>query len=193
MQETDRRTFLLASGSAAATLALAGCGQPYNEGRSPETLYPRDGEAEDESSGDGSSGDGTSGDGSDGSDGEETIEVDDDVPDEVASHLEGANLWDGSIEDMTGQDSVNIVNGANSPQYAFDPPAVRVSTGTEVTWEWAEDVAHSVTHDNGDAFDSGIQGGADTTFSHTFEEAGNYLYVCIPHQAIGQVGAVVVE
>ena len=196
MQETNRRTFLLASSSAAATAALAGCGQFYREGREPDNLYAEGDGGEQSGSedgmSDGESSDGESGDGGSSEDGS-SVEVDDDVPDEVANFLSDANLWEGSIEDMTGEDSVSVTNGANSPDYAFDPPAIRVSTGTEVTWEWAEDVSHSVTHDNGDAFDSGIQGGADNTFSHTFDEAGTFLYICIPHQAVGQLGAVVVE
>ena len=173
--DPERRKVLTASG-AALTVALAGCGGGGGDGG--------DG-------GDGEDG-GDGGDGEDGGDGGDGGSSGD-VPQEVADHLSDANGYDGSIEDMTGEDSVTVVNGANSPDYAFDPAAIRISTGTEVTWEWAEDVSHSVTHDNGDAFDSGIQGGADTTFSHTFEEAGTYLYVCIPHQSLGQLGAVVVE
>ena len=180
--DPDRRKVLMASGTA-LTVAIAGCGGGGNGGGDGG-----DGSSSDDGSGDGgdgSSGDDGSGDGGDGGGG--------DVPQEVADHLSDANGYDGSVADMTGEDSVTVVNGANEPDYAFDPAAIRVSTGTEVTWEWAADVSHSVKHDNGEAFDSGIQGGADTTFSHTFEEAGTYLYVCVPHQSVGQLGAVVVE
>lgn len=176
MQETNRRTFLLASGSTVATLALAGCGQPYREGRDPENLYA-DGEGDSGGGGDDGNGGGS---------------VPEGVPEEVHSYLSEANDYDGTVEDMTGQDSVTVENGTNEPQYAFGPPAVRVSTGTTVTWEWVADVAHSVTDEDG-AFDSGIQSSASSTFEHTFEEAGNYLYYCTPHRSIGQLGAVIVE
>ena len=114
------------------------------------------------------------------------------VPGEVDQYLSDANLYEGSVEDMTGEDSVTVVNGANAPDYAFDPPAIRVDQGTEVTWEWAEAVGHSVTHEDGE-FGSGVQSEEDATFSHTFEESGNFLYYCQPHRSVGQKGAVIVE
>jgi len=114
------------------------------------------------------------------------------VPGEVEDYLGDANNYDGSVADETGQDSVTVTNGANAPDYAYDPAAIRVDAGTEVTWEWAEDVSHSVTHED-EAFNSETQSGADTTFSHTFEDSGNYLYYCIPHKSVGQKGAVIVE
>jgi halocyanin-like protein len=113
------------------------------------------------------------------------------VPSEVSDHLSDANGFGGSVSDMTGQSSVTIDNGVGEPDYAFDPAAVRVDSGTEVTWEWASP-SHSVTH-TGDAFDSGIQNDSSATFSYTFEESGNFLYYCTPHRSIGQKGAVIVE
>jgi len=115
-----------------------------------------------------------------------------DVPSEVDSYLEDANDYDGSVVDRTGQDSVTVENGANAPDYAFDPTVIRVDEETEVTWEWAEAVKHSVTHRE-DAFDSGIQETADATFTHTFEDSGNSLYYCSPHRSVGQRGTVIVE
>lgn len=129
-------------------------------------------------------GDDGGGDGDDGGDGG-------DVPSEVDSHLSEANGYDGTVADMMGQDSVTIENGVNEPDYAFDPAAVRVSTGTEITWEWATD-GHSVTATDGADFDSGIEN-SGFTHSETFDESGIVLYECTPHAAIGQRGAVVVE
>jgi halocyanin-like protein len=113
------------------------------------------------------------------------------VPEEVDNHLSDANGYNGSITDMTGEDSVTITNGSSEPDYAFDPVAVRVDPGTEVTWEWVSP-SHSVTH-TGDAFDSGIRNDSSATFSYTFEETGNFPYYCTPHRSIGQKGAIVVE
>lgn len=114
------------------------------------------------------------------------------VPGEVDSYLTDANGYDGSVADRTGQESATVENGANAPEYAFEPAAVRVDGSTEVTWQWANAVAHSVTHQDGE-FDSGVMGEGDSTFSHTFDEAGNYLYYCIPHKSVGQNGAVIVK
>lgn len=108
--------------------------------------------------------------------------------------------YEGNRADMTGQDSVTVRNGtieeAPGP-YNFDPPAITVDAGTTVTWEWVGDASHSVTHNVGEEedpmFNSEIQGGAGTTFDYQFEESGVYLYKCIPHEALGQKGYVVVE
>lgn len=118
--------------------------------------------------------------------------VDDDVPAEVDDHLSGANGYDGSITDMTGEDSITIENGPNEPDYEFDPVAVRIDAGTEVTWEWVSN-GHTVTASEGPAdFDTEIEN-EGFEFSHTFEEEGIVLYECTPHVAVGQLGAVVVE
>lgn len=115
-----------------------------------------------------------------------------DVPDEVDDYLSDANEYDGSIVDMTGEDSITIDNGTNEPDYGFDPAAVRIDAGTEVTWEWVSD-GHTATVEDGPAdFDTEIENeGFD--YSYTFDEEGTVLYKCVPHEAIGHLGAVVVE
>jgi halocyanin-like protein len=167
--DIDRRKVLKAGG-ATLMLATAGC--------------MGGGDGDDGSDGEDGSDGGDGSDGSDGSDGG-------DVPSEGADHLSDANGYDGTVEDMTGQDSVTIENGTNEPDYAFNPAAVRVSTGTEVTWNWVSN-GHSVKATSGADFDSGIE---NEGFSHTetFDESGVVLYVCTPHQAVGQLGAVIVE
>jgi plastocyanin len=99
---------------------------------------------------------------------------------------------------------------------AFDPTEITVSVGDTVVWANTSSRGHTVT-----AYDSGIpedaaffaSGGYDSTeaareayqselggliesgdtWSHTFEVAGEYEYLCIPHEASGMVGTVVVE
>lgn len=99
---------------------------------------------------------------------------------------------------------------------AFDPAEITVSVGDTVVWANTSSRGHTVT-----AYDSGIpddaqffaSGGYDSTqaardafgselggliesgdtWSHTFEVAGEYEYLCIPHEASGMVGTVVVE
>ncbi len=118
------------------------------------------------------------------------------VPEEVSDHLSDVGNFDGTVADFTGEDTVGVTSGdveGVDQQFAFGPAAIRVDSGTEVTWTWSGSDSHSVTHDNGGAFDSGIESGDGTTFSYTFDEPGVYLYICIPHQALGQKGAVIVE
>ncbi|GGN21922.1 hypothetical protein GCM10009021_24160 [Halarchaeum nitratireducens] len=105
--------------------------------------------------------------------------------------------YDGTTVDKTGQDSVTIEVGAqgNGGSYAYAPPAVRISPGTEVTFEWV-----SNTHDiQIESAPSGASWeGVDSienegyTHSHTFETAGVYKYYCTPHLSLGMKGAIVV-
>ncbi|MFB6222193.1 MAG: halocyanin domain-containing protein, partial [Haloarcula sp.] len=110
--------------------------------------------------------------------------------------FDNVSNYDGTTVDKTGSDSVEISVGAqgNNGAFAFDPPAVRVTPGTEVTWAWTgEGGGHNVVSDGDGPLDSGdpvSEGG--TTYSHTFEEMGVYKYVCTPHKSLGMKGAVVV-
>ena len=117
----------------------------------------------------------------------------DDVPDDndIEEHMADANGYAG-IEDFTGETEITIEVGdpEGGSNYMFQPAAPEIDEGTTVTWEWIDDAAHSVTQTNGDEFDSDIQ--SDYTFEHTFEESGTHLYICVPHEAIGHIGALVV-
>ena len=68
----------------------------------------------------------------------------------------------------------------------FDSDHVTIEKGDTVTWVWDDDdMAHDVS---GDGFRSEIQTGG--TFSHAFEESGDYSYVCTLHS--GMSGTVTV-
>jgi len=169
-RQIRRRDVLRGIGATAMAGALAGCStETQNDG------------------GDGG-GDGAS-DGGDGGSGGE-------VPSEVDDYLSDANLYDGSIADMTGESNPTVEVGAGEQGYAFDPPAIRVSTGTTVTWEWTgTGGGHNVVHDGGEftSGESDYVSEAGYTYEYTFENTGNYLYYCTPHQGLGMLGAVVVE
>jgi plastocyanin len=62
---------------------------------------------------------------------------------------------------------------------AFDPPELEVTIGTTVAWVNQEAVPHTVTAVEG-GFDSGTLEQGDA-FSHTFEVAGTFPYVCAFH------------
>jgi plastocyanin len=95
----------------------------------------------------------------------------------------------------------------------FDPVTLTVEVGATVTWENVGSVAHTVT-----AYESRIppdaeyfaSGGFDSeqaarekmtdgllrdgdTYQHTFEVAGTYDYVCIPHEGSGMKGSIEVK
>jgi plastocyanin len=100
-----------------------------------------------------------------------------------------------------GQNTVNA-----SDTLKFEPASLTVPKGTTVTWTNTGAVAHTVTFDPAKASDkshvalpSGAQpfdlanlnGGQSLT--HTFDVPGTYKYVCVPHEAAGMTGTVVVS
>jgi halocyanin-like protein len=98
-----------------------------------------------------------------------------------------------SIEDFTGEDPLTIDVGTegNRGNYAFAPPAVEVSTGTTIVWNWTgEGGPHNVV-DNDGAFDSGEPTPDENhTFEVNLDQSGLFLYVCEPHESIGMKGAI---
>ncbi|RLM53295.1 DUF5059 domain-containing protein [Halobellus sp. Atlit-31R] len=98
---------------------------------------------------------------------------------------------------------------------AFEPAELTVSKGDTVAWKYVGGEAHSVSayedeipedaaywasggFDSQSAaetgWDEGKGGvGAGQSYVHTFETTGTHEYFCIPHEAAGMVGTVVVE
>lgn len=70
--------------------------------------------------------------------------------------------------------SVSIVN------MNYSPADITVKKGATVTWTNNDDVAHTVTADSNNAFDSGNMD-KGKTFSHTFDTAGTFAYHCTYH------------
>lgn len=120
----------------------------------------------------------------------------DDPEGAVDAHLDGndANGYDGTIEDLTGQDEVTIEYGTNAPDYATEPVAARISTGTTVTWEFVSD-GHNIEIEESDIDFDEVTDNENEGFEHeyTFDEAGTLLYFCRPHRAAGHYGALIVE
>jgi len=169
-RQFGRRELLGGIGTLVAAGALAGCSTETAD----DTDTPEDVGATPTESGDG-------GDGGDGGG----------VPSEVSEYLSNTSNFDGSLADETGADAVSVTVGGDDG-LLFDPPAIRVSTGTTVTWEWAGGF-HNVVAEDG-AFDSGDPvSDESTTFEHEFTESGTYLYKCEPHEMQGMKAAVVVE
>jgi len=118
-----------------------------------------------------------------------------DVPQEIDDHLSGANGYDGSTVDMTGESEVTVDVGAGSNAIAFDPAAVRISAGTTVVWEWTgEGGGHNVAsvEESASEFTSGDDyvEEAGYTYEQSFDSTGVQLYVCEPHMAQGMKGAI---
>jgi plastocyanin len=81
-----------------------------------------------------------------------------------------------------GGNSVSIANNT------FEPGTLEVAAGTEVTWENQDGIAHRIASEDG-SFDSEDLNQGDT-FSATFDEAGDYPYICGIHPSM--TGTIVV-
>jgi plastocyanin len=72
--------------------------------------------------------------------------------------------------------------------FAFGPPEITVAVGATVTWTNQDSVSHTVdANDNSFVSESLGQG---ATFSHTFDVAGTFAYICGIHPSMA--GTVVV-
>jgi plastocyanin len=81
---------------------------------------------------------------------------------------------------------VSGVGDVTAEDLRFQPPAIQVPAGTEVTWHFEDgSVPHNV---KGDDFGSGNQ--TKGVFSHRFDRPGEYRYTCTLHA--GMDGRVVV-
>jgi plastocyanin len=95
---------------------------------------------------------------------------------------------------------VEIVN-----PHDYDPDEIRIVVGDTVTWVNNSDMAHTATADpelarneesvqlpdGAEPWDSGtLEPGEE--FSYTFDVPGEYIYFCIPHEVLGQIGTILV-
>ncbi len=88
----------------------------------------------------------------------------------------------------------------------FTPPTLTVHVGDTVVWKNDSALAHTVTDVPklaSTASDASLPMGAKPfnsgylnpgkSYVHTFTVPGTYRYFCIPHEATGMVGTVIVE
>jgi plastocyanin len=72
--------------------------------------------------------------------------------------------------------------------FVFEPATIEATAGQKVTWTNHDPAQHTVTQEGG-GFDSGTMA-ANGKFTHTFDEPGEYHYLCALHP--GMKGRVVV-
>lgn len=165
----DRRTFLRAA-AVASVATVAGCGGDGDGNGNDETPTATATEADDGGGGVG--------------------DVLDEEPD-YGGYLENANSY-GGTEDHRGADAVTVMVGADNG-FAFEPAAIAISAGTEVTWEWTgEGDQHNVISDDL-GFESELTQEMGFTFSQTIEQTGTHTYYCGPHEFQGMKGGIHVE
>jgi len=89
-----------------------------------------------------------------------------------------------------GQGAAVVVSATSGLR--FSPDSILISSGQKVCWQNTASVTHTVTSDTGTVLNSGNVGGGGY-FVHTFTATGTVNYPCIPHQADGMVGKVVIQ
>jgi len=104
-----------------------------------------------------------------------------DVPEMIVEEPESMTPFSGTISVPSG----SSVPGCDETNECFIPAEVTVSVGDTVTWSNDDSAAHTVTSgtpsDGSDGiFDSSLFM-AGTTFSYTFDKAGEYNYFCMVH------------
>lgn len=91
-------------------------------------------------------------------------------------------------------------------QLTFEPASVTIKAGETVEFVNGSPLEHTVTADpakarnadnvslpkGAETFDSGNLASGES-FSHTFDEPGTYQYFCIPHEAAGMTGTIIVQ
>jgi plastocyanin len=92
----------------------------------------------------------------------------------------------GSITE--GVDKVDISN--NNREFGYGPARIRIKKGTTVTWTNLGDLPHTATEVTQRMWDTGdLVKGASKAI--TFNEPGNYYYICTPHPWM--YGQIIVE
>ena len=104
------------------------------------------------------------------------------------------NMTGGNQSSGGGGGSTKTVEVGAGSGTSFGPEEVTIAPGDTVVWEWTgEGGAHNVVAEDG-AFNSGSpEEGSGITFEHTFQETGEFPYICEPHEAVGMVGTVIVQ
>jgi len=135
----------------------------------------------------------------------------------------GGGGGDGGGEDPELSGGPNVVSGVpddadhvvSMQAVAFEPAELTVSVGDTVAWEWAAGEAHNVVayeeeipegatywasgdFESEEAARTGWENGEGAvregqSYVHTFETAGEHAYFCVPHEAAGMEGTIIVE
>jgi halocyanin-like protein len=116
----------------------------------------------------------------------------------------GTTNYDGSLIDLTGEDTVTVDVGAegNTGNFAFGPPGIVISAGTEVEWSWTgegnphnvEAIPEEQLGESDYTFSSGeAVGGSGVQYSRSFEDPGIALYHCEPHLSLGMKGGIAIQ
>jgi plastocyanin len=88
---------------------------------------------------------------------------------------------------------VKLQDPGGSGKYQFAPAQFNFKVGDRVTFRLtAESEFHTFTADE-IGIDVAVDPGATVTEEHTFDKAGTFKLICIPHESLGMVGEIRVQ
>ncbi len=87
-----------------------------------------------------------------------------------------------ATNDSTGAASAAGKQAVTIKDFAFGPPEVDIKVGETVTWTNQDGFAHSVLADDGSFKSDDLNQGV--TFSHAFDTAGTFTYICGIHSSM---------
>ena len=109
-----------------------------------------------------------------------------------AEASDGSAAIEGPQEGGTPID-VRLEDPGGSGDYAFDPSEMTFEVGETVNFTLTSETEfHTFTVDDLD-IDASADEGQTIVISFTFEEAGTFELVCIPHVGNGMVGTIIVQ
>ena len=91
--------------------------------------------------------------------------------------------------------AVSLQDPGGSGEYRFGPSEFTFSVGETVTFTLSSETefhTFTVTDDTVD-IDVDVDSGATETVSFTFNQAGTFQLICIPHERLGMVGTITVR
>jgi plastocyanin len=89
--------------------------------------------------------------------------------------------------------TVSLLDAGGRGPFVFDPVDFTYSAGTTVDFKFVGDATfHTFTVDDL-GIDVEVNGGETVDFSFTFDAAGSYELICIPHEALGMVGTITIN
>lgn len=89
--------------------------------------------------------------------------------------------------------NVNLQDPGGSGEYTFEPAEFRFQQGETVTFVLnAQTEFHTFTVDDL-GIDVAVNGGTTQRLTFTFDNAGMFSLICIPHEALGMVGTIIVS
>ena len=101
------------------------------------------------------------------------------------------------VQETTDTDALLVEVSLRDPTvsgaYVFDPEGLEFNVGETVTLKLLSEAEfHTFTVDEL-GIDESVDAGSSAAFTFTFDRAGTFTLICIPHEALGMVGTITVK